>query len=267
MRIIPVIDILDGVVVRGVAGRRSEYRPIESCLTSATDPVSIALAFRELFGLATIYVADLDAIVSQRPNGQVYQDLAARDFSVWVDAGLRSVDDAEAVLDCGASAVVAGLETWPHAELLHQLVLTCGRDRVIFSLDLRDGTPLADPDGWASDDPFEIADEAICAGVSQLIVLDIAHVGLGGGVATRELCRRLSESFPDVTLITGGGVRDLDDVRQLESIGVAGVLVASALHSGAIDRRQIENTLPTIQGGRSAMARLGASSPDSGKID
>lgn len=242
MRIIPVIDILNGQAVRGVAGRRSEYRPVESRLTAATDPLSIALAFREELGLTTIYVADLDAIIHEQPNWQVYQDLAAQEFTLWIDAGLRSVEDAEAVLDCGAAAVVAGLETWPHAELLHQLVLAGGRDRVIFSLDLRDGAPLASPDGWDSDDPFEIADEAICAGVNQLIVLDIAHVGVGQGVATRDLCRRLAESFPDVMLITGGGVRNVDDIRQLESIGVDGVLVASALHSGAIDRRQIENT-------------------------
>jgi phosphoribosylformimino-5-aminoimidazole carboxamide ribotide isomerase len=241
MQIIPVIDILDGQVVRGVAGRRSEYRPVESRLTTATDPASIALAFREQLGLTTIYVADLDAIVHSRPNWQVYQDLAEQEFALWVDAGLRSVDDAEAVLDCGVTGVVAGLETWPHAELLHQLVLTCGRDRVIFSLDLRDGSPLANPDGWASNDPFEIADEAICAGVSQLIVLDIAQVGIGQGVRTLDLCRRLTNQFPDVTVITGGGVRNVDDIRPLTAVGVSGVLVASALHNGALDRRQVES--------------------------
>lgn len=241
MRIIPVIDILDGQVVRGVAGRRSEYRPVKSRLTTATDPASIAIAFREQFGLTTIYVADLDAIVHARPNWQVYQDLVSQGFALWVDAGLRSLDDAEAVLDCGVAAVVAGLETWPHAGLLHQLVLACGRDRVIFSLDLRDGTPLANPDGWASDDPFEIADEAICAGVSQLIVLDIAQVGIGQGVRTLDLCRRLTRQFPDVTVITGGGVRNVDDIRPLQAAGVSGVLVASALHDGAIDRRKIES--------------------------
>jgi phosphoribosylformimino-5-aminoimidazole carboxamide ribotide isomerase len=241
MRIIPVIDILNGQVVRGVAGRRSEYRPVESRLATATDPTSIAIAFREQFGLTTIYVADLDAIVHARPNWQVYQDLASQGFSLWVDAGLRNVDDAEAVLDCGVSGVVAGLETWPHAELLHQLVLTCGRDRVIFSLDLRDGTPLANPDGWASDDPFEIADAAICAGVSQLIVLDIAQVGIGQGVRTLDLCRRLTNQFPEVTVITGGGVRNVEDIRPLQAAGVSGVLVASALHNGGMDRRQIES--------------------------
>jgi phosphoribosylformimino-5-aminoimidazole carboxamide ribotide isomerase len=254
MRIIPVIDILNGQVVRGVAGRRSEYRLIESRLTAATDPLSIALAFRDQLGLTTTYLADLDAIVRQQPNRRIYQALAEQGILVWVDAGLRCVDDAEAVLDCGAAGVVAGLETWPHAELLHQLVLACGRDRVIFSLDLRDGAPLADPDGWGSDDPFEIADEAIRAGVGQLIVLDIAHVGIGGGVATRKLCGRLTQSFPDVTLITGGGVRNLEDVRDLAADGVDGVLIASALHNGAIGRREIEESCGVV-GGRCSISQ------------
>lgn len=246
MRIIPVIDILNGQVVRGVAGRRSEYRTVESVLTTATDPLSIAIAFREQLGLTTIYVADLDAIVQARPNWQIYEELAAHGFMTWIDAGLRHVDDAEAVLDCGASAVVAGLETWPNAEGLHQLALTCGRDRVVFSLDLQDGSPLANAEGWQSDDPFEIADEAICAGVNQLIVLDIAHVGIGQGVATRDLCRRLSEQFPGVTLTTGGGVRNADDIRELGAVGIDGVLIASALHFGTIGRRQIEASLSPL---------------------
>ena len=62
MQIIPVIDLLGGQVVRGIGGRRSEYRPIESQLVAGSDPGAIATAFVEHFGATTCYVADLDAI-------------------------------------------------------------------------------------------------------------------------------------------------------------------------------------------------------------
>jgi phosphoribosylformimino-5-aminoimidazole carboxamide ribotide isomerase len=39
---------------------------------------------------------------------------------------------------------------------------------------------------------------------------------------------------PEVELITGGGVRDADDLAALRQSGVAGVLVASALHDGRL---------------------------------
>ena len=40
--VIPVIDLKDGVVVRGVAGRRDEYRPIESRFASDPRPATVA---------------------------------------------------------------------------------------------------------------------------------------------------------------------------------------------------------------------------------
>src|SRR5947209_19648396 len=62
MQIIPVLDLMGGRVVRGVAGRRSEYRALTSALTASSKPLDVARAFRLHFGLATLYVADLDAI-------------------------------------------------------------------------------------------------------------------------------------------------------------------------------------------------------------
>ncbi len=71
MRVIPVLDIMGGVVVRGVAGRRSEYRPIESSLCSSCDPPVVARAIVERFGLAEFYIADLDAISGAEPAWNV----------------------------------------------------------------------------------------------------------------------------------------------------------------------------------------------------
>ena len=71
--IIPVIDILNGVVVRGVAGKRSEYKPIVSRLTDRTDVLGVAEAFRQHFHVSRLYVADLDAILGGSPNLDAYR--------------------------------------------------------------------------------------------------------------------------------------------------------------------------------------------------
>ena len=70
MRIIPVIDLAAKTVVHAVAGRRNQYRPIESKLCESTSPIDIAQAFRSRFGLTELYLADLDAIQgkSQTPD-------------------------------------------------------------------------------------------------------------------------------------------------------------------------------------------------------
>lgn len=233
MKILPVIDIKDGIVVRGVAGQRDSYRPVEGRLTAGHQVLDVAEAIRERFGLNEFYVADLDAILSDRPNRELYERLAGRGFRLSVDAGLRDVARAEDVLAAGADAVVAGLETSPGPEHLKELCTVFGPERVIFSLDLQDGRPLCAAPNWAGD-ALAMAEVAFRAGVRRMIVLDLSAVGVNAGVATGEVCRRIRERYPQAELLTGGGIRNVEDLRELQRAGIDGALVASALHSGSI---------------------------------
>jgi len=230
MHILPVLDLLNGIVVRGVAGKREEYRPIVSRLVDSPDALSVARAFRDQLGLARLYVADLDAILHQRPNHAAYRALAIDGFDLLVDAGLRNVESAKPVLAAGATHVIAGLETWPGPDELAAQCRAVGADRVIFSLDLRHGLPLGDVSSWQTADPLAIAARAVEAGVEELIVLDLAQVGIGGGVTTIGICRHLRDCYPNLRIVTGGGVRDAADLDVLAGAGVNSVLVASALH-------------------------------------
>src|SRR5262249_61384230 len=67
MRLIPVLDVRDSMVVRGVGGRRSEYRPVVSRLTSSTAPLDVARALVDSFHPRELYLADLDAIGGAGP--------------------------------------------------------------------------------------------------------------------------------------------------------------------------------------------------------
>ncbi|HEX5633320.1 MAG TPA: HisA/HisF-related TIM barrel protein, partial [Gemmatimonadales bacterium] len=60
-----------------------------------------------------------------------------------------------------------------------------------------------------------------------------ARVGRGGGPALESL-ERVRHAVPGVRLVAGGGVRDGDDLGRLSAAGADGVLVASALHAGAL---------------------------------
>jgi phosphoribosylformimino-5-aminoimidazole carboxamide ribotide isomerase len=234
MRIIPVIDILNSVVVRGVAGQRSEYRPIESCLCDSAEPLAIANAFRNQFGLSTLYVADLDAILHAEPNFEIYETLKDDGFELLIDSGLRNAFDAEASLMAGASKVIAGLETWPSLATLEMMLHKFGPERVIFSLDLKNGRSIRKLDDVLSDDPVDIGCAVIECGIRELIVLDLASVGVASGPTTLEICKELKDFARKLKLITGGGVRSSADLATLREAGTDGVLVASSLHDGSI---------------------------------
>jgi phosphoribosylformimino-5-aminoimidazole carboxamide ribotide isomerase len=240
MKILPVLDLLDGRVVRGVAGLRDQYRPIQSVLADGSDALLIAQAIRSHFELAELYLADLDAILRRCPNMDILHSLIEAEFTLMVDAGIRQSDDAAPLMAAGVQQVVAGLETLAGPQELHRLVEQFGSKRVVFSLDLRGGRPLGDPTHWPDADPLAIAGAAIEAGCTQLIILDIARVGTAEGVPTLPLCAEIRRTYPRATLITGGGIRGIDDLRRLENSPVDAVLIASALHNGSIVRADLE---------------------------
>lgn len=240
MRVLPVLDVRGGEVVRGIAGRRREYRPIVSRLVSSACPLKVAEAFRDHFGRTHLYLADLDAIAGAAPALPIFRDLHARGFRLWVDAGVRDATGAAVLAAAGVAGIVVGLETVQGPTALEQIVNRFGAERVIFSLDLKNGTALGDVASWKTSDVETIADQAARVGPRHLIVLDLARVGTGVGTGTEELCRRLATAHPQVEIAAGGGIRNTNDLQRLARIGTRTVLIASALHDGRLSRQDLE---------------------------
>ncbi len=236
MPILPVMDLKRGQVVRGIAGRRDEYRPIVSTLTRSSEPRDVARALYDQFGFAEFYLADLDAIGGAAPAHAIYDALQADGFRLWVDAGVHVAEDALRLARCGVGCIVVGLETVAGPAALGATCDALGAERVVFSLDLKDGQPLGGTASWGTNVAERIAQLAIAQGIARLLVLDLARVGVGAGVGTETLCSRLRQVHRDLELTAGGGVRGADDVRRLYQQGVNNVLVASALHDGRLAR-------------------------------
>ena len=237
MRIIPVLDIKNGIAVHAQGGNRDHYAPLRSILHEGHDPVELAQAFCEQLGLETLYLADLDAIAGGPPNVELYSRISQIPMTLWVDAGIREVQDAEAVTRCGAS-VIAGLETLRGPDVLEGLIRLHGSNRVLFSLDLRAGIPLiSTKKAWGSEDPRKLAEMAVNCGVKRLIVLDLARVGTNAGVGTLPLIAALHQDHPTIEIIAGGGISATNDLNALEQAGASAALVGSALHDGRIGRQ------------------------------
>jgi phosphoribosylformimino-5-aminoimidazole carboxamide ribotide isomerase len=238
MRILGVIDLMGSQVVRGIAGRRSDYRPIVSTLCPTSTPLSVARALRAHFGIDELYLADLDAIAGQPPDIGTCNLLHVNGFRLWVDAGIRTCLEAR-ILAAHGVGVVVGLETVAGPDALAEILREQG-ERIVLSLDLRGGKPLGKLEGWKQPTARGIAAEAVALGVRHLLLLDLERVGLGGGTGTEELCASLAASYPGVEILAGGGVRDRSDLLRLKACGVSAVLLASALHDGRLTRSDLE---------------------------
>jgi HisA/HisF family protein len=243
VRVIGVIDVLGGCAVHARAGARDRYAPVQSAAGWPIDPgnaQTLAEVYIDVLGIHEIYAADLDAILNRQPQEDVTRGLAALKAPLWLDAGVRSVEDARRAIAMGVGRVIVGLETLPSFEVLSHICAAVGRDRVAFSLDLRDNQPIiangARIEGAQS--PEEIANLAVISGVGSLIVIDLARVGTGRGVDV-DLLSRIHSAAPALNLVAGGGVRGWDDLVQVAKTGCSAALVATALHDGRISAAEI----------------------------
>ena len=232
MRVIPVIDLKGGVAVHAVRGDRERYRPLRSRIAEGSDPVRLARAVRERFGLEELYVADLDAIAGRPASSQIVAALA-HEGRVMVDAGTATGTAVAGLLELGVARVVIGTESLPGAAAFRRLRAELPDAALVLSLDHRGGRLLPpDPalDGSAAADALARLAEA---GAREVIVLDLMRVGSGEGPDVT-LLGELHDRFPEIELLAGGGVRHAADLRALAAAGASGALVATALHRGAI---------------------------------
>jgi uncharacterized protein related to proFAR isomerase len=259
MRVVGVIDLKGGTAVHAVRGERERYRPVSSVLAGDDgDPLAVARAFAAELGLDELYVADLDAISrgsehgarsgpgeasDDDPAGGGVRDHAALvralagEARVMIDAGVSEPARARALLDLGVHRVIVGTETLSGADALDRLLADL-HGAVILSVDLRDGRALS-PDAQLAGLPaLEVVARLQRAGLREAIVLDLARVGSGAGPDVA-LIAEIHAAFPDLELLAGGGVRDVDDLRALDAAGAAGALVATALHRGVIGAREL----------------------------
>jgi phosphoribosylformimino-5-aminoimidazole carboxamide ribotide isomerase len=232
LKIIPVLDILNGVAVHAVRGERKNYKPLKSVVCASADPIDVAMAFKRL-GFAELYLADLDAISRNQPNLAIVNETAkTTGLRLMVDGGVTDLERAEKLLANRVSKVVVGTETLRDINFVSEAVHSFGSSRIVVSLDLKNGRLLYESDFGKFPEPLDLLREFQKMGVKQVIVLDLARVGSGEGVDVLFLKKVLDEL--ELEVFVGGGARDINDLLELNNLRVSGVLLATALHSGSI---------------------------------
>ena len=113
-----------------------------------------------------------------------------------------------------------------------EAVKTLGSGNVIVSLDLKGDKVLVKMGFQGCVEPMCLLQDFKAMGVCSVIVLDLARVGSGEGVNVDFLKKALV--LGGMAVYVGGGVRGFEDLVELKNLGLSGVLVATALHTGKI---------------------------------
>jgi phosphoribosylformimino-5-aminoimidazole carboxamide ribotide isomerase len=224
--VIPSIDILEGEVVRLLRGdyeRVTRYGRASDVVSRWGAPAG-----------ARIHVVDLEGARDGRFRlAGLVRELSSR-YSVQVGGGLRSVEDAAAAIDAGASKAVIGTMAVTEPDSLRALAGRVGGDRIVVALDLLDGRIRIS--GWTecAGMPLQEALRSIeSAGVEEILVTDISRDGAMSGPSF-ELYRMLS-GLTSLRIIASGGVSRASDVTSLARGGaVSGVIFGRALQEGVV---------------------------------
>jgi len=245
MRLIPVIDLLDDHAVHAIKGTREHYRPVQSVLCDTSDPLALAAAFRDQLKLNEIYIADLNAIQGfsrMRHQSLIGELCRIEGIHIILDAGTSDVEKAQAWLDHGVHKVVIGSETLGALDDLQRISARIEPNRLVFSLDLKNAQILSRCHLLAAMTPMEALRQLQRTGWQEVMLLDLNRVGSREGVDTA-LVAKAHKCFPDLRLLYGGGIAKPQELVELESVGVSGILVATAFHNGAINEQHISRFL------------------------
>ena len=224
MKIIPVLDLKNGVVVHAKHGLRDSYQAINSALCADPDIYKVLAAFLSHYPFDTFYIADLNAITLQGHHDDLIAAVVSAypQIQFWVDKGYQKVTQYPSNY-----LPVLGSECFTDTNIAE---LKDFNKRFILSLDysqsgaLGASSILNKPDLWPE----------------TVIVMTLNRVGSQLGPDVDKL-QAFCTQYPHKQFVAAGGIRHIEDLKSLNNLGVQHALIASSLHSGAINQADITN--------------------------
>jgi cyclase len=219
-RLIPCLDVADGRVVKGV--RFQELRDVG-------DPVELGAAYSDA-GADELVFLDITATLDARAAAVATAARVAEQVTIpfTFGGGIRSVDDACAVLEAGADKVSVNSAALARPQLIEELAETLGTQAVVVAIDTEGGrvrSHAATKD--AARDTIEWARECEERGAGELLVTSIDRDGTREGYDV-ELLARIGDAV-SVPVIASGGAGNAQHIADALDVASA-ALLASILH-------------------------------------
>lgn len=238
------VNILDGKAVRLPHGTLDEVIYLDA------DPVARSLGWIAQ-GADRLHIVDLDAAINgDYKNRPLIREMIAEvDVPLQVGGGVRSHLEVDRLLDAGAWRVVMGTVAVTDQVLFWE-ICRAHPGKIAVSLDVNDELELV-TQGWQHGSGRYLEEtliELASAGAAAYLIAEVGRDALSESPNFEAL--RIATSLVDEDVIAAGGVRDLDDVRELLKIKehdkrIAGLIVGREVTSG---RFSVEDAQALMKG-------------------
>ena len=232
MLLIPAIDIKSGRCVRLRQGDFSDETVFSD------DPIIVAERWIKQ-GAKRLHIVDLDGALNGRPtNAKIINQIVNQfpETPVQVGGGIRDDATVEAYLDVGVQFVIIGTRAVNEPHFVSDLCAEFS-GHIIVGLDARNGKIATD--GWSKLSNHDLIDAALHFerdGVMAIIYTDIERDGMLSGINI-EATEKLASAIR-TPVIASGGIRNLDDIRELLQVTESGIFAAitgRAIYEGTLN--------------------------------
>jgi len=239
-RIIPCLDVKDGMTVKGInfEGLREVGDPVELGARYAAD------------GADELVYLDISATVEGR---RTFTSLVSRiadriNIPFTVGGGISSIDDASRLLDAGADKISVNSAAIARPELISEIAGRYGSQFVVVAIDARlsgDGRWMAATHGGrriTDRELFAWAGESESRGAGEILLTSMEHDGVRNGYPCDLFARLTSEL--SIPVIASGGAGCVEDIAEVFEKGHAdAALAASIFHYGTCTVKDVKLAL------------------------
>ena len=229
MRLYPAIDIKNGQCVRLRQG------VFEDTTVYANEPYQVAKEF-EAEGAKFLHIVDLDgALRGTGANDEVLKKIVENvTIPVEIGGGIRTMQDIEHRLNLGVSRVILGTKAVESPNFVKEAIERFGADKIVVGIDAKDG--MVAIKGWETISNIDAVSLALSMknlGVKTIIYTDISKDGMLCGPNFVQTARMVEITGMDI--VASGGVSCMNDLIQLEEIGVEGAILGKAIYEKRVD--------------------------------
>jgi phosphoribosylformimino-5-aminoimidazole carboxamide ribotide isomerase len=212
IEVIPAVDVLGDAAVRLRKGAFDEV------VERAEDPVDLAFNWARR-GARRLHLVDLDGARLGGVRPKLVEAIARVGLPVQASGGIRTRDDAVALLFAGADRVVVGTAAWPDPTPWLEL-----GDQLILALDVLNGEVRTS--GWLEGSGVTLTEALDRSGDARLLVTGIDR---DGTLAGPDLELVAAAAAGGRRVLAAGGVRSPADVEALAGAGAEAAIVGRAL--------------------------------------
>ena len=232
MRLYPGIDIKNGQCVRLRQG------VFEDTTVYANEPYQVAKEF-EADGAKFLHIVDLDgALRGTGANDEALKKIVENvSIPVEIGGGIRTMEDIEHRLSLGVTRVILGTKAVESPEFVKEAVEKFGADKIVVGIDAKDG--MVAIKGWETISNVDAVTLALSMkelGVTTIIYTDISKDGMLCGPNFAQTARMVEVTGMDI--VASGGVSCMDDLIELEKIGVEGAILGKAIYEKRVDVKE-----------------------------